>query len=399
MENSVISPISRTQFTLFHASKACQTDVQEISDTKDISLKVNSLLREIKESTHCIHTAYEDQSARLAIEIVEKMEMKIEEMKKTYRISLDRVERCSRTEMANAIATLWRKYEGKFEEEALKVRKNHADEMQCLETKIKECERKNLTNTAKVCKNKKAIEKWIKVAKKPGHDLLNVLSEDKAAVSQMEMLENLQKSLNVKEIQLVALRLQYEQEIELRDQKKEEAIQASRMVHQPIKVKNLPRTFLLNHRGSVVPRQESSSTACNVYTSNMENSAAHYQLLDSTQATQIVESTQTQTTSRKASLEKENSDESIDFENFYISGDSSDKGDQVTVETIATMEKEFEKEREEELKITQQLEEEFRRDYEILTSKAIKSQAKDLILKQNKELFKVILIIGGFNCF
>lgn len=369
-----IPSISSTHFTLFHASKACQTEIDEIQDTKDLALQLKGLHFEVENSVKALQSAYDAQVSRLTAGIIEKLDIKNSAMKRSYKDSIIRLDQAGRTELANGIAKLWRQFESKYENAALKIQTEHLKQIGELDDRIKEYRRKRLTNETIIGKNKVDVDRLSKMAKRAGFDLEGQFNEDKESSSQIEVLENLQRSLVEKDAQLASLKLQFQNEVEKQAKEKKLKTQQIRKQFRAAsnKIKFVTRLFSVNPRGSVVTRQ--CSRRQSNFTSLSPRSSTSNEMQQSEMI--LVESNE----SNKMIVE--NSDSLPDFFlNDQILPDTDRLGvvsandEPRDIEaTLAEMEKEFEKEKEDELNMTRELEEEFRRNYTLLRAQAIKTK-------------------------
>jgi hypothetical protein len=357
-----IPSISSTHFTLFHASKACQTEIDEIQDTKELAQQLNGLYREIHDSVKALQSAYSAQVSRLTAGIIERLEIKNIAMKKSYTNSITRLDQVNRTELANGIAKLWRQYERKYEHDAIKIRSEHSQKICALEESIKEYQRKRLSNESSIRKNKIELDQCSKIAKRAGYDLEGQLNQDKVSLSQIDALENLQKSLAEKDALLSSLKIQYQNEVEKQaEEKRIKTAQIRKQLRLSSKkmMKVVSRRHSINPRGSFITRQSSKQQMIG----DPIKSGSEQQPLEEP----IIECDE---------MVSENSETIPDF----FLGDLdlpviyANDGPQNIEKTLAEMENEFEKEREDELKMTKELEEEFRRDYTLVRAQAIKTK-------------------------
>jgi hypothetical protein len=103
--------ISKTEFTLFKASRSSQTQIEQVAETKELEIIFNLLVFEISETNERLINTIDTQAEYLATSLVNTLEERTERLKETYDDAVKRVQNASRSSLANEIKIMWQTYE------------------------------------------------------------------------------------------------------------------------------------------------------------------------------------------------------------------------------------------------------------------------------------------------
>ncbi|KAJ3276542.1 hypothetical protein HDV01_004075 [Terramyces sp. JEL0728] len=186
--------ISQTSYTqLFRATRSMQTEEESIP-------------AEVDQAREDIETAMGKDVQMLISSFTTHLEKQTERMKIRYDEALQRILSAGRTNLANSIATVFKTEQArssKIFDEALCV---HRNEMEMIDNEIKTIKKKVLGIDSMLIKYRMFTEKAVILAKKSGIDLEG---NSTAEISNLELLDSLQKNLDSKQLQCSTLQAKF----------------------------------------------------------------------------------------------------------------------------------------------------------------------------------------------
>ncbi|KAJ3328287.1 hypothetical protein HDU91_004150, partial [Kappamyces sp. JEL0680] len=247
-----------TEYSLFRATRSCQTEATEVCETKELGYLLNLLAIEADDSGSRLRGAVETQIEHLAKSLAAHLDNLTVQVRDEYRASLKRIEGASLSRLGNGITIMWKKYEKLYETRKEDCKVAHNADVALLAQEIKDTKRQRLALEWKTAKLKAAMDRWTKLAKKTGVDLDALYREDKTTIAHIDQLAQLQRSHQAKHETLAALREKLETEKKMQQEEKRQRQDALRKKLRMANVKLKSTVALGRFRALKKPHSEAS---------------------------------------------------------------------------------------------------------------------------------------------